>query len=202
MRRPLRPSPSARKGDDIELVPGRSCAKAALVASQMVRPARSAAIASPFGTRTPAGRAVPGEDDIACRNRWSRDPASRRRAVMILRTSSSFSCLTTSVTQPAEAFPGQHVVPVVRRASTTWPSRRRRCPTPGRCRCGSPRARRGCRASGRSRPSAWPCRQRRGATGREPRQGALRASNRDASRRDQKKNGDWPDARPAWVLSS
>ncbi len=29
------------------------CAKAAEVASQMVRPARSAAIQSPFGTRTP-----------------------------------------------------------------------------------------------------------------------------------------------------
>ena len=37
----------------------------------------------------------------------------------------------------AEAFPGQHVDRARRRASTTGPSRRRRCRTPARCRCGS-----------------------------------------------------------------
>lgn len=42
---------------------GKSMANAAEVASQIVRPVRSSAIQSAFGT-DPGGRAVPGEDDI------------------------------------------------------------------------------------------------------------------------------------------
>ena len=46
---------------------GRSCAKAAEVASAMVRPSRSSAIQSPFGHAHARGGAVPGEDDVARR---------------------------------------------------------------------------------------------------------------------------------------
>ena len=42
----------------------RSWAKAAEVASQMVRPSRSAGIQSPFGHAHAGGRAVPGEDHV------------------------------------------------------------------------------------------------------------------------------------------
>ena len=78
---------------------GRCCAKAAEVASQIVRPLRSAGIASPFGKRTPD--VVPFQVKTTS---WSKSsvekstispyPASNTRA------SVSFSCLTASVTQP------------------------------------------------------------------------------------------------------
>ena len=56
------------------------------------------------------GRAVPGEDHVAVEIDLRRDRAARRSRPRCVRTSASFSCLTTSVTQPApKTFPGDHV---------------------------------------------------------------------------------------------
>ena len=78
-----------------------ACAKQAEVASQIVRPARSAAIQSPFGTRTP--EVVPfqvkttsvGRIDLGEIGQLAVAGLQRRR------TSLSLSSLTTSVTQPS-----------------------------------------------------------------------------------------------------
>ena len=86
------------EGHDIELVEmAASWAKAAEVASQMVRPARSAGIASPV-RHTHAGRgAVPGEHHVM-RSGFDRRDRSGKNAIGRLRcsptSSASFNCLT------------------------------------------------------------------------------------------------------------
>src|SRR5512146_1768466 len=76
------------------------CAKAAEVASQMVRPLRSAAIQLPFGTRTP--EVVPFQVNTTSveKSTLLRSGNSPYGALMTL-TSFSLSCLSTSVTQPS-----------------------------------------------------------------------------------------------------
>jgi hypothetical protein len=98
------------EGDDVELPKSSFCAKAAEVASQMVRPLRSAGMKSPLATRTP--EVVPFQVKTTSRSKSTlpRGRAARRRAPRTCARRSSFSCLTTSVTQPcAEALPGDHV---------------------------------------------------------------------------------------------
>ncbi len=90
---------------------GSSMAKAAEVASQMVRPSRSAAIQSPSGTRTP--EVVPFQEKTTSRSKSTRDRSgSSPYSAASTRTSSSFSCLSTSVTQP---------LPKLSQASTSTP---------------------------------------------------------------------------------
>ncbi len=55
---------------------GRSCAKAALVASQMVRPLRSAGIAEPSGTRTPEVVPFQVKTTSASQSTWARSTIS------------------------------------------------------------------------------------------------------------------------------
>jgi hypothetical protein len=94
------------EGGDIELVPRQVLRKGALVASQIVRPARSAGIASPFGTRTPlvvpfqvkttsVSKSMREVDDLAVLG-----GLDRRVELQLL----------DHVGDPAraEAFPGQH----------------------------------------------------------------------------------------------
>jgi hypothetical protein len=79
---------------------GSRIANAAEVASQIVRPRRSAAIQSPFGTRTPAvvpfhTKTVSRSGSTAARSgRWPYGACNNL-------TSFSFSCFVTSVTQPS-----------------------------------------------------------------------------------------------------
>jgi hypothetical protein len=86
---------------------GRSCAKAALVASQIVRPARSAGIASPFGHAHAAGRTVPGEHHVGVEIdlRKVDDLAVLRRLHLGVQLQ-----LLDHIRDPAraEAFPGEH----------------------------------------------------------------------------------------------
>src|SRR5271167_3342007 len=81
---------------------GRRMAKAAEVASQIARPSRSAAIQSPFGTRTP--EVVPFQVKTTSRAGSTCDRSgSRPYGAFNTRTSGSFSC-STSVTQPSPKF--------------------------------------------------------------------------------------------------
>ena len=84
------------------------------------------------------GGAVPGEDDVAVAVGLASDRAARHSRPRSVRTSLSFSCCTTSPTQPLpKALPGQHVDAARRRAATRAPSRPRRYRRPARCRAGS-----------------------------------------------------------------
>ena len=79
------------------LCQGRSIAKAAEVASQSVRPVRSAAIQSASGTRTPD--VVPFQ--VKQRSRAGSTSSGGKWPYSAVRISaSSFSCPTASVTQP------------------------------------------------------------------------------------------------------
>ena len=118
----------------------RACAKAAEVASQMVSPSRSAAIQSASGTRTP--EVVPFQANTTSRVLVSTLAEVGQLAVRRLDDARVLQLeLLDDVRHPAlaEALPGQHVDRRARRASTTAPSRPRRCRRPARCRCGSRR---------------------------------------------------------------
>src|SRR6056297_390517 len=78
---------------------GRSCAKAALVASQIVSPARSDGIAFPFGSRTPDVVPFHVKTTSVSKSTPARSTISPYSAV--LTSASSLSCFTASVTQPA-----------------------------------------------------------------------------------------------------
>ena len=116
-----------------------SCAKAAEVASQIVRPLRSAAIQSPFGTRTP--EVVPFQVKMTS---WSkltwRGPAIRRRALERAHVL-ELELLATSVAQPCQSFPTPEHRRRAGREATRAPSRWRRYRSRARCRCGSRRER-------------------------------------------------------------
>jgi hypothetical protein len=105
---PRRPAPSARRRSSHRACPRAGpCAKAAEVASQIVRPARSAGIASPFGTRTP--EVVPFQVKTTSRSKSSApDRRSRHRAVVTVGVELQ---LLDHVGDPAgaEAFPGDHL---------------------------------------------------------------------------------------------
>ncbi len=79
---------------------GSACAKAAEVASQIVRPARSAGMLGLGRHPNARGRAVPGEDDVVVEvDLFEVDDVAvggLERAGL-----GSFSCLTASVTQPS-----------------------------------------------------------------------------------------------------
>ena len=168
------------------LAQSRAWAKQALVASQMASPARSAAMKSAFGTRTP--EVVPFQ--VNTRSASGRTLVEvRQRAVGRVSTSaSSFSCLTTSVTQS---------LPKLSKASTCTGQRAQHRPQGhldgagvggrARCRSGSrpaPPARRG---SGRWRPSGAPCRAWSGASGRAARIAGFQGTIRGAWRRGRMK---------------
>ena len=104
MRTPWPPSPPIafcqEKVVTSSLSQGRSCAKAAEVASQRVRPARSAAIQSPFGHAGAGGGAVPGEADVGVRADLREVGERAVVGASARRQSASFSCLVASVAQP------------------------------------------------------------------------------------------------------
>ena len=81
--RRARPSPPSafcqEKVTTSSLAQSSSWAKAALVASQMTMPSRSAEMKSAFGTRTPRGGAVPGEHQVGVGADLGRGPAAGRR---------------------------------------------------------------------------------------------------------------------------
>ena len=167
---PCAPSPPStfcqEKVTTSSLAKSRLCAKAAEVASQMVRPLRSAGMKSPFGHAHARGRAVPGEDHVAVE--IDAAEIGQLAVVGLDRADVGELQLLDDVGDPAlaEALPGEHVDAALRRAATTAPSRRRRCRRPARCRCGSRPAPRAPRGSARSPARAWPCRSWRGASGR------------------------------------
>ena len=180
------------------LAQGRSCAKAAEVASQKVRPARSSAIQSVVRHPRAGGGAVPGEADVgvlADRREVGQRAVFRAQHPAVVELQ-----LLGRVGRPAlsEALPDQHVDRRAPRASTTSPSRRRRCRTPARCRRGSPRARRAGARCGRSPPSAAPSASPPGASGRGRRAPRPpRRSSRGAWRRDPRRTRDAPVGRTA-----
>ena len=119
---------------------GRSCAKAADVASQSVRPARSAGIAVAVGHAHAGGGAVPCEADVVV--------VIECGHIDDMAVVGGVHCgvdleLFDNIGDPAraKAFPGHHFGRAFAQAATTWPSRRRRCRRRARCRSGSPRAR-------------------------------------------------------------
>ena len=127
-----------------------SCAKAAEVASQIERPVRSAAIQSAFGHPHAAGRAVPGEDDVA-----RRIDARQGPQICAIIGGADFGIeleLLGDVGDPAgaEALPRQHRHRAGCRAATRSPSPSRRCRMRGRCRAGSRREAAAARACARS----------------------------------------------------
>ena len=87
---------------------GRSCAKAAEVASQSVRPPRSAGITSPEGHAHARGRAVPGEADVVIE---IQGPEIHDRAVTGLVHACLDGQLLHGIGHPsgAEAFPCDHL---------------------------------------------------------------------------------------------
>ena len=127
------------------------CANAAEVASQMVRPSRSAVIQSAFGHAHARGGAVPGEDDVGGRIDLGEIGDFAIAGVQlgdVLELQ-----LLDDVGDPAfaEGFPGERGRRAARRAATTAPSRPRRYRTPARCRSGNRPALQALRASDRSR---------------------------------------------------
>jgi hypothetical protein len=127
------------EGDDIELVPGQVLREGrARSRRRSSGPRGRPGSQSPFGTRTPL--VVPFQVKTTSRSKSTVREIDELAVGRFLRTSaSSFSCLTTSVTQPAPKLSQASMSGRARRASTTSPSRRRRCPRPARCRCGSRR---------------------------------------------------------------
>jgi hypothetical protein len=78
----------------------RFCANAAEVASQIVKPLRSAAIQSPFGTRTPD--VVPFQVKTTSWSKLTLDKSgSSPYGTLRTVTSLSLSCFSTSVIQPS-----------------------------------------------------------------------------------------------------
>jgi len=103
--------------------------------------------------------------------------ARLRKAEVLARPGCNFSRGRRSVLRVPPSRP-----PAPRRHSTrrapsrsTWPSRRHRCPTPARCRCGNPPGSQGPRGSVRWRIGVWSCRI-------AARCERLRAASRSASR--------------------
>src|SRR5882724_5703089 len=82
------------------LAQSSACAKQAEVASQMVRPARSAAIQSPFGTRTPEVVPFQVKTTSQAQSILARSGSSPYGALSVV-AFLSLSSLATSLTQPS-----------------------------------------------------------------------------------------------------
>ena len=166
---------------------GRSCANAADVASQSVRPARSAGIADAVGHAHAGCRAVPSEADVVvvvdCRHIDD--------LAVVGRVHGGFDFeLFDNISDPAGAkgFPCDHFGRAFAQAATTWPSRRRQCRRRARCRCGSQQARQEFRGSDRWPRPVWICQRQHGASGPRARQQDRTVSMWGVWRRGQKKN--------------
>ena len=139
------------------LAQGRSMAKAALVASQMVRPPRSSAIQAPSGTRTPL--VVPFQTKTRSRAGIDRRQVRQLTVVGLQHPHVRQRQLPGDVGGPArgEALPDQHVHAPAAPAATTGPSPWPRCPIRARWPGGGIRAGRAGRRCARWPRPGVPC---------------------------------------------
>ncbi len=141
---------------------GRSIAKAALVASQIVRPSRSSGIHHRWNADTRGG-AIPCEHNVMHHNQSP--PYQRYRHNRRFSHRRRFSTVSPHRSpHPAPKLSHATIVALRSPKATTWPFQPRRCRTPERCQCGNRGDAQNFTCAFGGRLQLWLCQQRHGAT--------------------------------------